>query len=244
MCGRRKVDREYPQLAMKYGNMDFPLVESIAKQLPDGIVVQFHNNGDPFMYPRLGEALRLFEKQIRCFDTNGILLVERANEVIENLDTITISTFEGDDEWEQQFHLLEEFLKIKGARKPNVIIRCLGEIPENRRKLYEGLNCIIADRILHSPMGSFAYTKKPVIPEVGFCLELLGHMAINKDGDVSLCVRFDPKREAVIGNLGQSPLAELWNSAMRKEYISKHVAGKRSELPFCSKCHYWGIPRG
>ena len=45
MCGRRKIDREYPEIAMDYGDMDFSLVKKIAKQLPEGIVVQFHNNG-------------------------------------------------------------------------------------------------------------------------------------------------------------------------------------------------------
>ncbi len=32
MCGRRKVDRDYPELALQYGDMDFSLVESIAKE--------------------------------------------------------------------------------------------------------------------------------------------------------------------------------------------------------------------
>ena len=40
MCGRRKIDREYPEIALKYGDMDFELVKKIAKQLPAGIVVQ------------------------------------------------------------------------------------------------------------------------------------------------------------------------------------------------------------
>ncbi len=30
MCGRRKVDREYPELALNYGDMDFDLVKHIA----------------------------------------------------------------------------------------------------------------------------------------------------------------------------------------------------------------------
>src|SRR3989338_2486137 len=71
MCGRRKVDREYPKLAMKYGDMDFALVKSIARQLPSGIVVQLHNNGEPLLYPRFKEAVKLFNRQIRCMDTNG-----------------------------------------------------------------------------------------------------------------------------------------------------------------------------
>ena len=84
MCGRRKIDRDYPEFALKYGEMDFELVKSIAEQLPDGIVVQLHNNGEPLMYPKFKEAAALFKRQIRCTDTNGILLLERADDIIDN----------------------------------------------------------------------------------------------------------------------------------------------------------------
>ncbi|GAI97110.1 unnamed protein product [marine sediment metagenome] len=156
MCGRRKIEREYPKVAIKYGDMDFELAKSIAKQLPAGIVVQLHDNGEPLLYPRFGEAFKLFTHQIRCMDTNGKLIVKKAGEIIDNMDTITISTFERDEEGEEQYKLIVEFLKIKGNRKPNVIIRCLGDVDLDR---YKKLGCIIATRVLHSPMGSFKYKK-------------------------------------------------------------------------------------
>ena len=59
MCGRRKIDKDFPEIAMNYGHMDFEIVKDIAFQLPKGIVVQFHNNGEPFVYPRLRDALKL-----------------------------------------------------------------------------------------------------------------------------------------------------------------------------------------
>lgn len=96
MCGRRKIDREHPDIALDYGDMDFELVKSIAKQLQPGIVVQFHNNGEPLLYPRLKEAIGLFAGQIKCMDTNGKLIVQRADDIIENLNTLTVSTFEND----------------------------------------------------------------------------------------------------------------------------------------------------
>jgi len=48
MCGRRKVDRDHPEITMNYGDMDLKLVASIAKQLPDGIVVQLHRMENRF----------------------------------------------------------------------------------------------------------------------------------------------------------------------------------------------------
>lgn len=241
MCGRRKIDREYSEIAMKYGDMDFELVKSIAGQLPEGIVVQLHDNGEPLLYPRFKEAIRLFNRQIRCMDTNGKLIVEKADEIIDNLDTLTISTFEADEEAEEQYELIKKFLKIKGDRKPNVIIRCLGEMDVD---IYKKFGCIIATRVLHSPMGSFKYKKNPTIPEIGICLDLLSHMVIRRDGRVSICVRFDPKEVGIIGDCTKTPLLDIWNSPQRKEWIKRHIGGKRKEVLLCSTCEFWGVPTG
>ncbi|MDD5491126.1 MAG: radical SAM/SPASM domain-containing protein [bacterium] len=241
MCGRRKVDRDYPELALQYGDMDFSLLEAIAKQLPEGIVVQLHNNGDPLLYPRFKEATQLFRHQIRCTDTNGKLLVERANDIIGNLETLTISTFEKDEEAEEQYKLIEQFLKIKGTCKPNIIIRCLGDVDIER---YKKFNCIMATRILHSPMGSFQYRKNPTVPEIGICLDLLNHMVIRRDGKVSICVRFDPKGVGIIGDCTKTPLVDIWNSQQRKRWIQQHISGQRKEVPLCSTCEFWGVPTG
>lgn len=241
MCGRRKVEREYPELAMKYGDMEFSLIESIAAQLPDGIVVQLHDNGEPLMYPRFKEAAQLFRRQVRCADTNGKLLVEKAEDIIDNLETLTISTFEKDEDADEQYKLIEEFLKIKGERKPNLIIRCLGEVNLNR---YKKLGCIIATRILHSPMGSFHYSKNSTVPEIGICMDLLSHLVIRHDGKVSICVRFDPKGLGIIGDCTKSPLVNIWNSSQRKKWIQLHIEGKRDKVPLCSKCEFWGVPTG
>ena len=241
MCGRRKIDREYPEIAVNYGNMDFTLIGKIAEQLPSGIVVQFHNNGEPLLYPKFGEALELFKKQIRCVDTNAKLIVEKADEIIDNLDTITISVIEKDDEADEQYELIKKFLKIKNKRKPLVIFRCLGEIDTER---YEKLDGQIVTRILHNPLGSFEYTKKPTIPEIGICLEILSHMAINRFGEVSVCVRFDPQKTGIIGDANLTPLVNIWNSPKRKEWVKYHAEGARDKIPLCSNCEFWGVPTG
>jgi len=239
MCGRRKVEREYPQLAIRYKDMDFSLVKSIARQLPAGIVVQLHNNGEPLLYPEFGKAARLFNRQIRCTDTNGKLILEKSDEIIGNLETLTISTFENDTEAEQQYAKIRKFLKIKGSRRPNVIIRCLGEMDIDR---YRKLNCIIATRILHSPLGSFKYKKSPTIPEIGICLDLLNHMVIRSDGKVSICVRFDPRGLGIIGDCAKKPLVDIWNSPQRKRWVQYHIDGQRRKVPLCSDCEFWGVP--
>ena len=240
MCGRRKIERDYPKLA-KWGDMKFSLVEKIAKQLPPGIVVQPHNNGESTLYPRFGEAVSLFDKQIKCLDTNGKLIVKKADEIIDNLDTLTISVIENDPEGDEQYDIVKQFLDIKGDKKPNLIYRCLGKVDLKRWKELPG---IVATRILHDPLGSFKYKKNPTKPEIGICLDLLNHLVIDRFGKVSPCVRFDPKRLGVIGDANTTPLIDIWNSKERQKWIKYHIQGRRDNVPLCSYCEFWGVPTG
>lgn len=241
MCGRRKVERDYPELALNYGDMEFSLVEKIAKQLPANIMVQLHNNGESLLYPRFGEAVKLFKNQITNIVTNGKLLVEKSDEIIDNLDTLAISVFEKDDEADEQYKIIKEFFKIKGDKKPFTIFRLNGDVKGEK---YKEMG-IIARRVIHSPMGSFDYKKmQPIIPEVGICFAFLHHLAINREGMVSICVRFDPQGLGVIGNCNKQTLAEIWNSEQRMKWLEFHKRGKRNEVPLCSYCEFWGVPTG
>jgi len=242
MCGRRKVERDYPELVLQYGDMDFELVEKIASEVPERIVVQLHNNGEGLLYPRFGEAVKLFDKQITNIVSNGKLIVEKADEIIDNLDTLSISIIENDDEADEQYEILEEFFKLKGDRKPHTILRFNGDIDEAK---YKKFNILKVKRILHHPMGSFKYRKKnPTIPEIGICLDFLNHPAINIKGEVSICVRFDPERAGVIGNINKQTLEEIWNGKKRMEWLKYHIEGKRDKIALCKKCDFWGVPTG
>ena len=179
MCGRRRVERENPALALEYGDIDFELVRKIASQIPPNVVVQLHNNGEALLYPRFGEAVKLFSSQITNIVSNGKLLVERADEIIDHLDTLAVSIFEKDPEADNQYEILKEFLKIKEGRKPYVILRLNGHVDSER---YAAFGLPFATRILHSPMGSFDYQMPPTVPEIGICLDFLGHLAINQKG--------------------------------------------------------------
>ena len=47
-------------------------------------MVQLHNNGEALLYPRFGEAAKLFKNQITNIVTNGKLLVEKSEDIIDN----------------------------------------------------------------------------------------------------------------------------------------------------------------
>ncbi len=240
MCGRRKVDRDYPELALNYGDMDFDLLPKIASQLPPNIVVQFHKDGEALLYPRFGEVVKMFKNQIKNVVTNGTLIIEKADEIIDNLDTLSISVFEKDEDSDKQLELIKKFLRIKGNKKPYTSIRLVGDVDADK---YKDLGVLIIRRVLHAQMGSFNYKKKnPTIPEIGICLDFLNHLCISRQGEVSICVRFDPKRLGVIGNIKEESLENIWNGKKRMEWMRLHVEGKRGEIPLCSYCHFWGVP--
>lgn len=174
--------------------------------------------------------------------TNGKLLMEKADQIIGNLDTLAVSVFENDSESDEQYEIVREFLTVKGDRKPFTILRLNGPVNQDR---YRPLGLLMATRIIHSPMGSFNYKEAtPTIPEIGICLDFLHHLAIDSKGRVSICVRFDPKRVGVIGDANKQSLEEIWCSPQRMEWLECHKQGRRSDVPLCSYCHFWGVPTG
>ena len=243
ICGRRMIEREHPELVAHYGHMDVELMRKIACQLPEKIVVQLHNNGEPLVYPHLGHALECFRRQITQFDTNGKLLLKKAAEIIGHLDCLAISIIENDPDADQQYLIIKEFLELKQNRKPLVTLRMNGDVHMER---YEGLinnhQLRVATRILHSPMGSFDYTKQVTIPELGVCWDFLHHLSIDKDGRVSPCVRFDPEGKNVIGDANKDRLWDIWNGIKRFSMLCLHLKGRRDLIDLCKTCHYWGVP--
>ena len=240
MCGRRKI--EGSDKAIKYGDMDFNLVKKIAKQLPSNISVQFHRDGEPLLYPNFGRAIKLFNNQITNVVTNGKLLLEKFDEIVGNLDTIAISVFEGDTEQEEQLEIIKKFLARKKDKKPFVNIKLVGNVNSEK---YQNLGTLVIRRVLHNPLGNFDYQKKePTIPEIGICMDFLRHLCINREGKVSICVRFDPEGMGVIGDANKESLLGVWNSPKRLRWLGLHKQGKREQIPLCGKCQYWGVPTG
>lgn len=246
ICGRRKREREHPELC-NYGDMDLDMVGAISSQLPGGVFVQLHNNGEPLLYPYLRDALRLFEWNYTGFDTNGILILERMDEIIDLLNTITFSVVANDEHGKKQFNDVSRFLALKGARKPLTTIRFSGDIEPDREMAWEDLanhfSIQIARRILHAKEMSREYQRRPVVPEIGVCLEILHKLSIDRFGNVSPCVRFDPEGINRLGNVAEQSLHSIWNGKKRREWVDYHLAGLRHNVPLCAICEYWGIPQ-
>ncbi len=242
ICGRRQREKLYGD--QNYGFMDMSLLIKIAYQIPNKTIVQLHNNGEPLCYPKFGKAVKLFKHCVTNIVSNGKLIVEKADEIIGNLDILSISIIQDDDSNEKYFQMLqiEEFLKLKGDKKPHTILRFVGNV---NKEPYKKFGLMHVNRVLHLPKGSVGYTKPPVIPEHGICNDLLCKPCIDRFGNMSLCVRFDPDGLLRIGDLNYQTFSECIMSEKRLFYINMFAQGKRSELPYCgNKCEFWGIARG
>jgi len=245
MCGRRKREREYPE-TVDWGDMPIDMVRELASQIPKGVFIQLHRDGEPLLYPYLSDVMELFEGHYMGLDTNGKLLMEKKG-AIAKLSTITISVIPDDPEGKEQLEIAEEFLKLKN--RPAVMFRLLGDIDYERSFVIEHWCSVypkvdFCRRILHKPEGSFGYTKEVTKPEHGICEEMLHKLAIDRYGNVYPCVRFDPEKKNILGNISGLSLADLWESVTRKLWVQYHINFRRDRVPLCGECHFYGIPRG
>jgi radical SAM protein with 4Fe4S-binding SPASM domain len=82
----------------------------------------------------------------------------------------------------------------------------------------------------------------PMIPEHGICQDLLSHLCIDSNGLVYACVRFDPEKKGLLGDVKKDYIDDIWNSEKRKKMLYLHERGLRNKIPLCKGCEYYGIP--
>lgn len=245
MCGRRKQENDWPELC-DWGDMPFKMVEKIHRQIPRGVFIQWHNNGEPLLYDRLEDVFRLFSGHYMGLDTNGKLLLERRSE-LKLLSSVTISVIPDDPEGEEQLEIAEQYILTDD--RPLVVFRMLGEINTAKKYIIRNWSekydkVKVCTRILHKPEGSFGYEKPVTIPEHGICDEMLHKLSIDRYGNIYPCVRFDPEKKNLLGNIKETSLSEVWNSTQRKVWIKSHINNQRERVPLCATCAFYGVPRG
>lgn len=217
--------------------MDPHMAYRIIRQIPSGAVIQLHQNGEPLLYPWLHPIIRAAKIRglITSLNTNGKLLWECREDVAE-LDTLVVSIIQSDPEAEEQLEILNRYNDWPGP-KPPMVLRFLGDIDCTP---YTHLDALPVTRTLHDPCGSREYLKPAPIPEIGICLELLTHLAIDRYGNISICVRFDPEGKLRLGNIDNMTLEEAIHGAKRQAFIRRHIAGLRDQCPGCDRCDFWG----
>ena len=238
MCGRRKWEKEHPGEETIFNrDMDWRVFAEILRNLEPGITVQLHWNGEPTLYPLLKEAAHAVRKAgcYACMNTNGLFLGDLAGDLID-FHSIAVSIIQGDtvDNYDrQQYQLVDFFLKTKTfERRPLIVIRQLGKVPPTFfgiSKMFPD-QCLLATRVLHAPEMSRDYRRRPTMPETGVCLDLLHHPAIDVEGNVFPCPRFNPDKLSCFGNVMDMPLKNILSGENRKRMIDLHWQGKRDQI--------------
>jgi radical SAM protein with 4Fe4S-binding SPASM domain len=250
MCGRRKTEQKHPGIDLFNEDMDWRTFMEILPDIQPGMVVQLHWNGEPSLYPLLKDASLALRKigAIVCMNTNGLLLEHKWRDYI-HFHSVTVSIIQGDTSENYQKQRAGIITFLDGTSKneyfrPLVVVRALGKVPPyfiGLPGLYPG-RVKYATRVLHAPQMSREYVRKPTMPEIGICLDLLHHPAIDVNGNVYPCVRYNPYGTNKLGNIKEKTLEEIMAGDKRQEIIQAHLAGKRNTVPLCHTCHYWGCP--
>lgn len=241
-CGHQN-DKINPN---RKGEMPFALLCKIRDQLPKGMVVQLHRDGEPTHYSRLGAALLALSPFIVSIVTHGENLAEKAQEIIDRCTTVTVSVFKGDPDGGRQYVNIRDFLRVKGDRQPQLNIKIVGDMTDEMESLYGTLGVPIIRRLLHVPQGNHKYFRRsPTIPEHGICADMLHHPSIDWRGRLFICNRLDVRDEGLLGDLNTQSLDELWNGEKRREWLDAHKRGRRDlAAPLCHNCTFWGVPSG
>lgn len=217
-------------------DMDFVLLQHIAGEVAPGIDVYFHCDGEPLVYPRLREALELFGRHTTCILTNGKLLLERFDDIVDHCTTLVVSAFEKDPEGEEQARILAAFDSQKGDRSPQVWVKVVGGGDPPAAQL----GIPVMERALHVPGRTRYRGAIPGVPEIGICLDLLHGLSVTVEGAVYACNRFSNR--PWLGHLAAETLEQIWEGATRRRIYEHHCAGRRDRVPGCQGCQYWGVP--
>jgi len=168
---------------------------------------------------------------------DGLLLMERMDDLKDNFTTVTVSVFEDDP---KQFESIKGFVEYIGSGFPKTYIKMLGDCDNPE---FEKMKLKVMRRSIHAPKGDVNYQgSKPPIPELGICLDFLFKPSIDYEGNFFICNRYDPECKGMLGNIKTDTLEWMWNSPLRQHWLHLHKIGRRDLMPLCSGCEFWGIP--
>lgn len=224
-----------------------------------------HLFGEPLLDPKIIERLKYIKeanpKNSILLTTNAVLLNENiAKNLIENqVDKIAISihspesetykNITGLDYLERVEKNIKNLIKLKnevGSLKPKIALRIIrmedndSEIKEFRKK-WSGYPVALEIRDEHNYGGKIENNPLKLTPAKRYpCYHLWFTLGINWDGEVTICCD-DPQREAIIGNVKNSTLAQIWQSDILKNYRQYHLKGDYDKIPLCENCDVWDI---
>ncbi|MBI4611011.1 MAG: radical SAM protein [Candidatus Rokubacteria bacterium] len=252
--------------ARPWGFMDLELFRRVIDEVTDRpqlFMLNLHKDGEPLLHRRLHEMIRYAKdrKVARMIhmNTNGVSLSrEKALRLLDSgIDDITFSVdaasretyaaTKGRDKLHQVEENVRTFMALRtqrGQAHPFVRAKIL-EYSGTRREI-EGFVArwsSIVDEVqvtgVHDWSGSIDVSVTEFqAPRRYPCVFLWYALAVNWDGQVSLCC-VDWNLSAVVGDVRESSLHEIWTGPKVREARRLHVEQRFREVPLCHKCTVW-----
>lgn len=248
----------------KTGYLNFDLFKKIIKETAKFDCVKtitLHKEGEPLLHLQLPKMIKYIKTKspsvMVSFSTNGLSLNKEIIEklLMGGLDKIYVSlgnilTDSKKDKSKTKLidtvsRNLNYFLIRRGTLKkqrPQIILRTITK--KGKYKITEAAKTkwhAIADKIETRPYHTWCgYFKRcyPIPKNRTPCLSLWTTLAVNWNGDVSIC-SLDYKKEGVVGNVKKSTLQEIWKGDRLKYYRKLHLEGDYHCLKPCQYCTEW-----
>lgn len=220
----RSVDPRPP------GELDLAVIELIARQLGelgyDRRIALFGNN-EPLLDARLPEIVGVFRRACPAAElrvlTNGILArTALVAELFEaGLSTLTINNY------------------TDGSR---VIAPVRELVAEAGRLRHHDIRISVRRRteVLTTRAGLAPNKPRPAAGPHGFCALPFTDLHISYTGEVNLCC-FDAHGKVRMGDVAETPLVEIWRSALFAHHRSALLRSGRAELDLCRHCDFDGF---
>lgn len=252
-------------IPLKIGSMDFGLFKKILDESANYGSRNFclHLFGDPLLSQDIAKMIKYIKfknpKNTILLTTNGTLLTkEKAEEIISNnVDKIVISVHSADKEKYENItgvnmlakveENIKNLIEIKKKSKRNVskiYLRMVTPDKEsndvkNFRAKWKKYPVTVDIRILHNYGGKIDNRLAKSKPIKRYpCYHLWLSPGIAWDGEVSICCD-DLERQAIIGNIKNSTMSEIWQGDTLKKYREYHLNGEYYKIPVCKNCDIW-----
>jgi MoaA/NifB/PqqE/SkfB family radical SAM enzyme len=251
-----------PHMTRKLGFMDIGLFKRIIDQVKDTaeLVYLAGGLGDPTIHPKLAEFIRYCgDSGVRVgISTNATLLKPKMTRAILDagpdilllsLDGATKETHEKirvGSKFETTMARVEAFLTEKarrGLKRPHTVCQMV-YMPINQEEAvafqekwasFPGVDAVRLKKFLHLQDADYVPESDGDLNGKRSCILPWRQLAISYDGKMALCCR-DLDFKHPVGNVAETPIAELWNGPEVMQCRSMLANGRKSELASCRGC--------
>jgi MoaA/NifB/PqqE/SkfB family radical SAM enzyme len=223
-----------------------------------GVTYRPFLTNEPFVDNRMPEIVRYIKDNDPTarveFNTNGELMTEKlSGELLAagvdimrfSIDGFSRETYEPSRigiNFDKVMERTRRFLELwdEGGYRDKVFTELrMIEVPENKHEVsayrdYWGPRC---SEVLITTMYQWPWTgQKPEDVVLKPCLKVLDEMFFYTNGNATICC-WDVHERAVVGNVNQQSVAEIWESYAAQCMRTTLDDGRRDLLNLCSRCN-------